>query len=157
MSGAHHIPRRSWLDAYRELSCQVRALSCGKRLTARIFGNIQVHVRNKQCLSLPLRIFAPWRLCVNCSLLQARISHAKAQSRKEKPQSTTLPKNQHSNPPFRRGAVANFQKSQAYSSPTQHLSCCFGSHVLFQTQKSQCKADAIGFCRRDVCVRLFDG
>src|SRR5205823_12365022 len=83
------------LDAYRELSCQVRALSCGKRLTARIFGNIQVHVRNKQCLSLPLRIFAPWRLCVNCSLLQAGISHAKAQSRKEKPQSTTLPKNQH--------------------------------------------------------------
>src|SRR5205823_3864173 len=97
------------LDAYRELSCQVRALSCGKRLTARIFGNIQVHVRNKQCLSLPLRIFAPWRLCVNCSLLQAGISHAKAQSRKEKPQSTTLLENQHSNPPFRRRRLQTFR------------------------------------------------
>jgi hypothetical protein len=39
--------------------------------------------------SLTLRIFAPWRLCVRLPVYAGRF-HAKAQSRKENPQSKTL-------------------------------------------------------------------
>jgi len=39
---------------------------------------------------LTLRIFAPWRLCVNITFFM-RDTHAKAPSRKEQPQSKTPP------------------------------------------------------------------
>src|SRR5207248_10339043 len=74
---------------FRQVFTQV-ALRLAKLIANSTFGKTNRPLRTRQCPGLTLCIFAPSRLCVRFDLRYDSF-HAKAESRKEKPQSRTLP------------------------------------------------------------------